>query len=56
MGIVMTAFPISAVAGVPLGLTLANMFDWRAPFIFLGVVSILVFFASATSRLDDIYR
>ena len=47
MGIVMTAFPISAVAGVPLGLTLANMFNWRAPFIFLAVVSTLVFFAAA---------
>ncbi len=47
MGIVMTAFPISAVAGVPLGLTLANLFDWRAPFIFLGVISILIFFTAA---------
>lgn len=45
MGIVMTAFPISAVAGVPLGLTLANVFDWRAPFIFLAVVSSLVLVA-----------
>lgn len=42
MGIVMTAFPISAVAGVPLGLTLANIFDWRAPFIFLAAVSLAV--------------
>ncbi|UCH49876.1 MAG: MFS transporter [Betaproteobacteria bacterium] len=48
MGIVMTAFPISAVAGVPLGLTLANFFDWRAPFIFLAVVSTLVFLAAAS--------
>ncbi len=39
MGIVMTAFPISAVAGVPLGLTLANVFDWRAPFVFMAVIS-----------------
>ena len=42
MGIVMTAFPISAVAGVPLGLTLANIFDWRAPFVFLAAVSLAV--------------
>ncbi len=42
MGIVMTAFPISAVAGVPLGLTLANIFDWRAPFVFLAAVSSVV--------------
>jgi len=45
MGIVMTAFPISAVAAVPLGLTLANIFDWRAPFIFLAFVSSLVLVA-----------
>ena len=42
MGIVMTAFPISAIAGVPLGLTLANVFDWRAPFIFLAAISAIV--------------
>ena len=46
MGIVMTAFPISAVAGVPLGLTLANAFDWRAPFIFLAIVSSIVLIAA----------
>jgi len=46
MGIVMTAFPISAVAGVPLGLTLANVFDWRAPFVFLTAASSLVFVAA----------
>jgi predicted MFS family arabinose efflux permease len=42
MGIVMTAFPVSAVAGVPLGLALANWFDWRAPFVFIGVISTLI--------------
>lgn len=42
MGIVMTAFPVSAVAGVPLGLALANMFDWRAPFVFIAVISTLI--------------
>ncbi|MGD2139742.1 MAG: MFS transporter [Burkholderiales bacterium] len=46
MGIVMTAFPISAVAGVPLGLTLANALSWRAPFIFLAAVSCLVLIAA----------
>lgn len=43
MGVVMTAFPISAVAGVPLGLALANLFDWRAPFVFIGIVSTIIF-------------
>ena len=47
MGIVMTAFPISAVAGVPLGLMLANAFDWRAPFVLLAVMSTLVFVSAA---------
>lgn len=47
MGIVMTAFPISAVAGVPLGLTLANIYDWRAPFVFLAVVSSVVLIGGA---------
>ena len=55
MGIVMTAFPISAVAGVPLGLTLANVFDWRAPFVFLTAASSLVFVAALflLPRMDD---
>ena len=47
MGIVMTAFPISAVAGVPLGLTLANLFDWRAPFVVLAAISTLVLLVGA---------
>lgn len=32
MGIVMTAFSVSTVAGVPLGLFLAAHFSWHAPF------------------------
>jgi predicted MFS family arabinose efflux permease len=47
MGIVMTAFPVSAVAGVPLGLALANWFDWRAPFVFIGVISTLILIGAA---------
>ncbi len=46
MGVLMIAFPISAVAGVPLGLFLANEFSWRAPFMFLAVVSSLVLVAA----------
>jgi predicted MFS family arabinose efflux permease len=42
MGLLMTAFPISAVFGVPLGLFLANQFDWRAPFLFVAAVSALI--------------
>ena len=46
MGIVMGAFPIVAVAGVPIGLALATNFGWRAPFIFLGAVGIALWIAA----------
>ena len=38
-GAVMSAFSISAIAGVPTGLYLATLFDWRAPFLFLALMS-----------------
>jgi predicted MFS family arabinose efflux permease len=47
MGVLMTAFPISAVFGVPLGLFLANHFDWRAPFFFVAGVSMLILLGAA---------
>ncbi|MBI2521866.1 MAG: MFS transporter [Bdellovibrio sp.] len=40
MAIVMAAFSVAAVVGVPFGLFLANSFDWRAPFLFLGILSL----------------
>ncbi|MGH8677523.1 MAG: MFS transporter [Burkholderiales bacterium] len=46
MGVIMVAFPISAVAGVPFGLILANYFNWRAPFFLLAVISGLVLAAA----------
>lgn len=46
IGTVMTAYALSAVAGVPLGLGLANLGGWRSPFIVLaglaGVVWLLL--------------
>lgn len=39
--IVSTAFSFSTVAGVPLSLWLANHFQWRAPFFFIVVLSII---------------
>lgn len=42
MGTVMAAFSAASVFGVPFGLAIATYFNWRAPFIFLGVLSILV--------------
>ncbi|RKH52880.1 MFS transporter [Corallococcus interemptor] len=46
IGTVMTAYALSAVAGVPLGLGLANLGGWRSPFIALaglaGIVWLLL--------------
>lgn len=45
LGTVMAAFSVSTVAGVPLSLFLANhitSLGWRAPFIFIGLISIVI--------------
>lgn len=47
MGTVMAAFSLSTVAGVPLGLLLANhipFLGWRAPFFFIVLLSGIFFF------------
>jgi predicted MFS family arabinose efflux permease len=47
LGTVMAAFSVSTVAGVPLSLLLANHIEilgWRAPFIFIGLISVLVLY------------
>ena len=36
MSVVMTAFPVASVLGVPVGLVLAGKFGWHAPFFMLG--------------------
>lgn len=36
MSVVMTAFPVASVAGVPLGLVLAGKYGWHAPFFLLA--------------------
>jgi len=49
MGIVMTAFSVSTVAGVPLGLFLAAHFSWHAPFFAIAaMVALLVLGAGLT--------
>ena len=47
MGTVMSAFSLAAVAGVPIGLVLANVFGWRAPFLFLSALSLLILLFAA---------
>lgn len=43
-GTISTAFSVSTVAGVPLSLWLANHLQWRAPFIFIAVLTFLFIF------------
>ena len=42
-GMIMSAFALSSIIGVPIGLVLAAHFSWRAPFLLLVAVSVLVF-------------
>jgi len=42
MGVVMTAFSVASVVGVPLGLYLASVWSWHAPFWFVGIIGIAV--------------
>lgn len=39
MAVVMTAFPIASVLGVPAGLVLVDFFEWHAPFVLLGALA-----------------
>ncbi len=39
MGIIMTSYAVAAVAGVPLGLTLAGYLGWRAPFVAIAATA-----------------
>jgi predicted MFS family arabinose efflux permease len=39
MSVVMTAFPVASVLGVPLGLVLAGKYGWHAPFFLLAACS-----------------
>ena len=43
-GTVSVAFSISTVAGVPLSLWMANHFQWRTPFIFIAILTMLLIF------------
>jgi predicted MFS family arabinose efflux permease len=47
MGMVMTAFPLASVLGVPAGLFLANAFEWHAPFVLLGGLSVPIWLVAS---------
>jgi MFS transporter, DHA1 family, inner membrane transport protein len=42
IGIVMGAFSLASVLGIPVGLLLANQFSWQSPFYFLGTLSLMI--------------
>ncbi|MCB9037109.1 MAG: MFS transporter [Lewinellaceae bacterium] len=44
MGMVMTAFSVASVIGVPAGIFLAAQFSWRAPFLTVGVIAMMLSF------------
>ncbi|MEJ7138492.1 MFS transporter [Amphibiibacter pelophylacis] len=49
MGVVMSAFSASTVAGIPLGLWIANRWSWHMPFVAIAVLSaLLIVFAALT--------
>ncbi|HEX4924950.1 MAG TPA: MFS transporter [Bdellovibrionales bacterium] len=48
MGIVMAGFSAASVLGVPFSLYLANLFNWHAPFVFLGTMALFMAVALST--------
>lgn len=59
MGIVMAAFSVASVVGVPFGLFLANQFTWQMPFFllaFLGVVVLAMIFFLVPSMKEHLRK
>lgn len=46
IGIIMMAFSVASVIGIPTGLYLAIKFDWHAPFQLLGLLSFIIWIIS----------
>lgn len=46
MGIIMSAFSVASIAGVPFGLYLANTYNWHTPFIMICAIGIFVWLLS----------
>jgi predicted MFS family arabinose efflux permease len=44
MGMIMAAFSVASVFGVPFGLFIADQFDWHAPFIFLAICGLSIMY------------
>ncbi len=48
-GVVMSSFSVASVVGIPIGLALAEWYDWHAPFLFIVALGALAFFMAAQS-------
>ncbi|MBA2405180.1 MAG: MFS transporter [Bdellovibrionales bacterium] len=46
MGVVMSSFSLASVLGVPLGLYIAQIFDWHAAFYLIVIIGIIFWFAA----------
>lgn len=53
MGFVQMAFATSQVLGIPIGLYLANLWNWHAPFLLIVGVSVIVF-AAIMYRMEPV--
>lgn len=42
MGILMTAFSVASIFGIPAALSLANTYNWKTPFLVLGGLSVIL--------------
>jgi DHA1 family inner membrane transport protein len=42
IGLVMSAFAVASVAGIPIGLKIAMMWGWHSPFMYLALISFLI--------------
>jgi MFS transporter, DHA1 family, inner membrane transport protein len=43
IGIVMASFSVASVFGVPFGLFIASKYSWHSPFLFLGILSSVIY-------------
>ena len=59
MGMVMAAFSVASVVGVPAGLFLADLSDWHTPFVVLGILAFLtlipmaIYIPSMTAHISN---
>ena len=47
MGLVMSAFSVSSIVGVPIGLTIATYYNWHVPFYAIAVLSAIILVLAA---------